>query len=69
MIWANVLTAHQRWMARFLRRRGWVVFYLEEHQRSCPAAEGRSPVDCWLALYQAEETRYFVPWDRPPGQS
>jgi hypothetical protein len=38
-------------MVRFLRRRGWVVFYLEKDQRVC---KGKF---CWLKLYEAELVR------------
>jgi len=38
-----------RWMARYLEKRGWVVFYLDEHARSC----GNNGDGCWLALYQS----------------
>jgi hypothetical protein len=43
----NYLTWYQRVMARFLRKRGWVVFYLEERSRVCN--EGT----CWMKLYQS----------------
>ncbi len=55
MIWNNIMTMPNRWMARYLRRRGWVCFYLDEQARTCPAATGRPPFDCWLALYQQSE--------------
>lgn len=48
MILHNVLTWHHRILARFLRKRGWVVFYLEKEARSC--TEG----SCWLKLYEYE---------------
>lgn len=41
----------QRTMMRFLQKRGWVVFYLEEEHRICQ--EGT----CWLHLYQQEMKR------------
>ena len=31
----NARSFHHRVMARFLRNRGWVVFYLEEEARVC----------------------------------
>lgn len=34
-----------RWMVNYLRRRGFVVFYLDESQRQCNAV-------CWLKEYQ-----------------
>ena len=48
MIWNNVLTIHHRWMMRYLQKRGWVVFYLDEEVRRC----GKGV--CWLDLYQHE---------------
>jgi hypothetical protein len=33
-------------MMRYLRKRGWVVFYLEEQNRTCVNGE------CWMKLYQ-----------------
>ena len=47
----NSKSFHHRIMARFLRKRGWVVFYLEERARTCN--EGT----CWLKLYQEGEKR------------
>jgi hypothetical protein len=46
MILANLMTFHQRLMARFLRKRGWVVFYLDKQARHC------SDDFCWLKLYE-----------------
>ncbi|KKN51773.1 hypothetical protein LCGC14_0619500 [marine sediment metagenome] len=43
---ANLKTLHQRIMMRYLRKRGWVVFYLEEkHRKKC------SNATCWMNLY------------------
>jgi len=45
----------QQWMMKFLRKRGWVVFYLEEEYRECKQV-------CWLKLYLSEiekENRYI----------
>ncbi len=39
----------QQLMMRFLRRHGWVVFYLEENARVCNSG------CCWLQLYQQQE--------------
>ncbi len=47
----NAQTFHHRVAARFLRNRGWVVFYLEERSRIC--GDGT----CWLKLYQQEEKK------------
>lgn len=46
----NLPSAHHRLMARYLRRRGWVAFYLEEQHRECQ-------VGCWLRIYQDGERR------------
>lgn len=54
MIWHNIATAHHRWFARFLRRRGWVCLYLDERSRHCSA-------DCWLRLYEEGERREHEP--------
>jgi len=39
----NAFTFHHRMVARFLRRRGWVVFYLPEENRECKDM-------CWMKL-------------------
>lgn len=44
----NLKFIHHRWMMNFLRKRGWVVFYLEEQARTCNNGI------CWLKLYQSE---------------
>jgi hypothetical protein len=41
---------HHRLMARYLQRRGWVVFYLEPQARKCGDV-------CWLRLYESEQNR------------
>lgn len=58
-IWLqNLRTAHERMMMRYLRKRGWVVFYLDEQCRFCTAGnDRRADESCWLALYQREEFR------------
>jgi hypothetical protein len=45
----NALSFHHRIMANFLRKRGWVVFYLEERARIC------NEDTCWLKLYQSQQ--------------
>ena len=45
----NMRTVHHRLMARYLRRRGWTVFYLD--------AEVECRQLCWLRLYREEEKR------------
>lgn len=45
----NTRNTHHKWMARFLEKRGWVVFYLEDEHRKC------SNDLCWLKLYQQEK--------------
>ncbi len=44
----NLRHVHHRLAARWLERNGWVVFYLEEHARTC---NGQGV--CWLSLYQS----------------
>lgn len=66
MIWTDAewpawLRNLPNWPARFaawyLKRRGWVAFYLphESGQRRCPSGDG--PMACWIALYEQEEGR------------
>lgn len=50
----NALHFHHRLMARFLRRRGWIAFYLEPEARKCPDDF------CWLKLYEAEQANNYV---------
>ncbi len=38
----------ERKLAIYLRRRGWVVFWLDIEQRRC------SPQVCWLAMHEIE---------------
>lgn len=52
IIWSNIRTTPNRWMAAYLRRQGWVVFYLEPQCRQCgPQDRG----GCWLELYEQGE--------------
>lgn len=51
MIWNNIKSFHHRLMMRYLKKRGWVVFYLEERDRHC--GDGM----CWLDIYNQEEKR------------
>lgn len=44
--WNNFVTTPQRVMARWLHRRGWIVFYLDEDCRTRCTDER-----CWLNLY------------------
>jgi hypothetical protein len=44
----NLPSAHHRLMANYLKRHGWVCFYLEEAHRDCRAG-------CWLSLYRESE--------------
>ena len=44
----NLKSFHHRIMMRYLRKRGWVVFYLEKRARTCNGGT------CWLKLYEAE---------------
>ena len=43
----NASSAHHRLLARYLRKRGWVVFYLDSERRTCKGG-------CWLTLYESE---------------
>ena len=43
----NLPSLHHRIMARYLRRRDWVVFYLEPKYRKCNG-------NCWLELYESQ---------------
>ncbi len=45
---SNTRTFHHRILANFLKRRGWVVFYLED--RECRSV-------CWLDLYEQGEAK------------
>ncbi len=59
MIWNNVITAPNRWMAYWLRRQGWVCFYLDKRARICgdhPGKDGQMS-GCWLALYEQGEQK------------
>jgi hypothetical protein len=47
----NLMLLVDRSLARHLRKKGWVVFYLDEEFRVC--REGH----CWLKLYRNEEKR------------
>lgn len=51
IIWNNVRNAPQRWAAKWLKRRGWVCFYLDQEYRTCNGGT------CWLRLYQDGERR------------
>jgi hypothetical protein len=42
----NALNSPFRLMAQILRKRGWVVFYLDKESRNC------SKGFCWLKEYQ-----------------
>ena len=44
----NLRHFHHRIMARYLKKRNWVVFYLEPKHRIC------SDDTCWLKLYETE---------------
>lgn len=41
----------QQWMARYMRRRGWAVFYLDPSARECRQGW------CWMQEYQAQQNR------------
>ena len=48
MNWNNFITTPNRWMAYWLRSRGWVAFYLDKEARTCNG-------ECWLKLYEQSE--------------
>ena len=48
MWFRNALMFHHRIMMRYLRKRGWVVFYLPKEARKCDKDT------CWLHLYESE---------------
>ena len=50
MIWNNIKTFHHRIFANYLRKRGWVVFYLDNYARTCNMV-------CWLSAYEYERTQ------------
>lgn len=51
-VWiSNAMSFHHRLMANFLKKRGWVCFYLETQARKC----GQDV--CWLKLYEEENIR------------
>ena len=51
IVWfRNACHFHHRLMAHILRKRGWVVFYLDKQSRNCNGT-------CWLELYQSEQRR------------
>jgi hypothetical protein len=54
IVFRNFLSWHHRVMAKYLRKRGWVVFYLEERARDC------NDGTCWMKLYTASETQKEV---------
>lgn len=47
----NLFRYHHRVMAKYLRKRNWVVFYLEPKYREC------NEHTCWLKLYEDEIIR------------
>ena len=50
-VWLNnAKSFHHRIMMRYLRKRGWVVFYLEKDARKCNDM-------CWLDLHEGEMSR------------
>lgn len=49
----NLLVLPEQVLVNYLRKRGWVVFYLDERSREC-----RGDM-CWLKLYQSEESSVY----------
>ncbi len=58
IIWGNVWSWPNRVMARYLRRRGWVCFYLDERSRECRSV-------CWMQAYSASERAKSQPDGTP----
>lgn len=48
----NLPSTPQRWMAKYLRKRGWVCFYLEKQYRKC------DPQCCWLELSENSDDKW-----------
>ena len=53
---ANAKNFHQRMMMRYLRKRNWVVFYLEPQVRECKDGF------CWMKLYKTAQNdgKHFI---------
>lgn len=47
----NLKSIHHKIMAKYLRKRGWVVFYLDEPFRICSDKNGV----CWMKIYNSEQ--------------
>ena len=48
----NLRKIIERLMMRYLRRQGWIVFWLEPEAQHCPALKPENNFsECWLALY------------------
>ena len=41
----------ERWMMRYLVKRGWVVFYLDEYARQC------NKDTCWLGMWEIDRLK------------
>lgn len=52
----NFKSVHHRIMMRYLRKRDWVVFYLEPKQRKCSGGT------CWLELYSSQDSTSDRRW-------
>ena len=53
MWFRNARMFYERIMMRYLRKRGWVVFWLDKENRSCSGGGNT----CWLKLYNEELTK------------
>lgn len=47
----NLKHIHHRLMMRYLRKRNWVVFYLEPKYRKCKDGV------CWLEMYESQTSK------------
>lgn len=52
-----ILEMLDRLLCSYLRKRGWIVFWLEEGARHCGLQHDQQRYNCWLALYLDEEQR------------
>jgi len=46
----NLKHIHERILVNYLRKKGWVVFWLDKQARFCNEGEGKGT--CWLRLYE-----------------
>jgi len=44
ILWENIWNIPQKLMANYLRKKGWIAFYLDDRARECKGI-------CWLKTY------------------